>query len=196
MNVFIIITLIFFIILKIYELFFSKSIDPRLLNNQFDINSVNDFIRKETDFEISKWVTANKYQRNANTGDPSFITQMTNSEEIKKRTTAITSMIADKMSPALHAAFNKYYKKNLQKVDNSVSIDVALYEYIARYVFFVFRRLTYDITKTIDSEEYKEVKLSEILNIYIASLEETIYAENNIYLISEEQNNVETITKN
>jgi hypothetical protein len=196
MNVFIIITLIFFIILKIYELFFSKSIDPRLLNNQFDINSVNDFIRKETNFEVSKWITANKYQRNANTGDPSFITQMTNSEEIKKRTTAITSMIADKMSPALHSAFNKYYKKNPQKVDNRVSIDVALYEYIARYVFFVFRRLTYDITKTIDSEEYKEVKLSEILNIYIASLEETIYAENNIYLISEEQNNVETITKN
>jgi hypothetical protein len=192
MNTFIIIALIFFILLKIYELFFSvKNNNPHFNNSQFNIESVNAFIRKEASFEILKWMTTNRFQRNADTGDPSFITQMTNSEEVKKKTSVITNIISEKMSPELHAVFNKYFAKDLSAINNSVAVDISLSEYIARYVFFIFRRLVYDITKTIDSEEYKEIRLNEILNVYIVSLEETIYSENNIYLIAEEHNNVD-----
>jgi hypothetical protein len=124
------------------------------------------------------------------TMDSTFASQLTNSEEIKKRTSVITNLVATKISPDIHSVFNRIYKKNLHKIDKKSSLDVRLREYIARYVFFMFRRLTYDITTLINSNEYNSKKIETILNIYIVALEKTIYDDNKIFLVN--ANNLET----
>jgi hypothetical protein len=191
MNTFIVITLVLIILFKIFELFFPNQKNNSLFSDvKFDITHVNAFIRNETRFEILKWMTTDRFQINASTGNPSIINQMTNSEEIKKKISVITNIIAEKISPELHKAFNKYYRKDLEIIDRKTNIDISLREYIGRYIFHMLRRLTYDITNLIESESLKAVKLNEILNEYIKTLEETIYFENNIYLIHKEQSNV------
>jgi hypothetical protein len=188
MNI-IIFLLFFILLLKIGEIFLFKS-DPKT-PLPFTIDTLNEFIRKETSFEILKWMMESRFQRNANTGDPIFVKQITNSDETKKRVAIITNIIVEKISPDFQKIYNIYYKKEAQKIDRKTIVNISLREYIARYVFFIFRKLTYDITIMINSDEYKSTKLDEILNQYILSLERTIYQDNHIYLISSEQNNVE-----
>jgi hypothetical protein len=187
MNTLIVILMIIGILLKLCELFFLGEKQPKIILEK-NINLVNAFIKKEASFEINKWVLEERFQKLASTGNPTFINQLTNSEEIKKKVAVITNIIAEKMSRELHAIFNVFYKKELKSLDNKIRIDIALREYIARHVFFMFRRISYDITIMINSDQYKSIKLEKILNIYIRSLEETIYYENNIYLIGNEQN--------
>jgi hypothetical protein len=147
---------------------------------------INNFIRREASIEILKWITEGKLIKNTSTKNTSFASQLTSSEEIKKRTASITAIIAEKISPDLHGIFNRIYKKDLERVDNNIHIDLSIREYIARYIFFLFRKLSYDITVLINSSQYKDEQLDSIINRYIVGLEETIYKENNIYLVNNE----------
>jgi hypothetical protein len=145
---------------------------------------VNNFIRREVNIEILKWLLAGRIEKNASTFDTTFIMQITNSEEIKKKTSVITSIVVAKVSPDIHKAFNRVYKRNPVKAGKSLLVDISLQEYIARYVFFMFRKLVYDITTMINSIEYKDKTIESIINMCIMTLEETIYKENNITVIS------------
>jgi hypothetical protein len=147
------------------------------------IKVVDDFIRKETSVEILKWVTLNRTIRDPGTYNLTIVSQLTNSEEIKQRVSVITSIIASKISPDLHIAFNRVYKKENDSIDKKSFIDSALHEYIARYVYFMIRRLSYDLTVLINDASNEDKKMDQIVNLYIVSLEETIYFENGIYLI-------------
>jgi hypothetical protein len=191
MNILIIIAIIIFLVDKITQYvltIFKPEKDNKILEispNDY-MTVINNFIRREASIEILKWVTEGKLIKNTNTRNTSFISQLTSSEEIKKRTASITTIIAEKMSPNLHGIFNRIYKKELEIIDNKVGIDVSIREYIARYIFFLFRRLSYDITVIINSSQYKDEQLDSIINRYIVGLEETIYKENGIYLINNE----------
>jgi hypothetical protein len=189
MNILIIILLVIFLALKVFELFF-KTESPHVVLNE-KISLVNEYIRKEVSFEILRWILGERFQRSPVTGDPVFVKQMTDAEEIKKKTAVITNIIAEKMSSKLRAVFNTFYKKELESIGKRKFIDIALREYIGRYVFFMFRRLSYDITIMINSDSNTSKKLDDILNIYIVSLEKTVYLDNDIYLIGREQINGE-----
>jgi hypothetical protein len=144
---------------------------------------VDEFIRKETSVEILKWVTLNRTIRDPGTYNLTIVSQLTNSDEIKKKVSVITSIIASKISPDLHIAFNRVYKKEIESADKKTFIDSTLHEYIARYVYFMIRRLSYDLTVLINDASNEDKKMDQIVNLYIVSLEETIYSENGIYLI-------------
>jgi hypothetical protein len=147
---------------------------------------VNNFIRKEASIEILQWITERRNEKYTSTMDSTFVSQITNGEEVKKRVSIITNLVAMRMSPEIHAVFNRVHKKNLHKIDKKSSLDIALREYIARYVFFMFRRLTCDIMTLINSVEYESKKIDTILNLYIVGLEKTVYDDNKIVLIKPE----------
>jgi hypothetical protein len=184
--------LIIFILTKIFELIirlFSGHVQKTSVYDNYHahqyIDIINGFIRREVSIEILKWLMEGRVLKDTNTLDTTFINQITNSDEIKKRTSALTNVISTKISPEIHVIFNYVYKKALQYTsDNKSSLDITLQEYIARYVLFMFRRLTYDITTMINAPEYKTKKIEAILNAYIVKLEETIYKENDIYLVN------------
>jgi hypothetical protein len=150
---------------------------------------VNDFIRREAKIELSKWILNSQNIRSAATNDTTLFQQLTNGEIIKGKVSTITNVIAEKMSPDLQTAFNRVYKRELQEVDNKTSIDITLREYVGRYVYFLTRRIVYDLTVLINSEEFGEKTLTDILGPYIKSLEESIYEDNEIYLINYDRNN-------
>jgi hypothetical protein len=181
--------LIIFLVVQIFDFLIkvfiakppSSSYENKPLEYYMDI--VNSFIRKEAAIEILKWLMEGKIEKSTNTMDTTFVSQLTNSEEIKKRTSIITNIIATKVSPDIHVVFNRVYRKNINPIDNKSSIDISLREYIARYIFFMFRRLTYDITIMINSAEFSSKKIETVINAYIVSLEETIYSNDKIYLV-------------
>jgi hypothetical protein len=191
MNILIIISLIIFLLDKIVQYLF-QILKPPQDNKILEIaptdymTTINNFIRREASIEILKWITEGKLIKNANTQNTSFVSQITNSEELKKRTAVITTIIAEKISPNLHGIFNRIYKKEIETIDAHTGIDISLREYIARYIFFLFRRLSYDITVLINSSQYKDEQLDSIINRYVVGLEETIYKENGIYLVNNE----------
>jgi hypothetical protein len=190
MNILLTIALIVFLLDKIIQYIFNffGSNKPKK-ESEVPINNcmmvVNEFIRKEAAIEILKWITEGKILKNTNTQNTALVSQLRDGEEIKKRVSSITSIITSKISPDMHRAFNKVYKAELEKVDDNNFVDIGLHTYIARYIFFLFRKLSYDITVLINSPEYSTEQLDVIINGYIVSLEETIYKENTIYLIND-----------
>jgi hypothetical protein len=163
---------------------------PRDANASYDRNPseylgyINSFIRHEAKIEISKWINDNYSEKSAVTYDTVFFQHVTNSETVKQKVAGITNIIAEKISPELHAVFNKVYKKSLQKVDKNTFIDINLREYIARYVYFMIRKLAYDLTVMINNESNKTKTLSDILNLYIVGIENSIYYDDDIHLIN------------
>jgi hypothetical protein len=145
---------------------------------------VNDFIRKEVSIEILKWLFEGRLEKNPSTFDSTFVMQITNGEEIKRRTSIITNIVSSKISPEIHAMFNRVYRKNLARVDKTTFVDISLQEYIARYIFFMLRKLVYDITVMVNGPDYNDKRIDDILNMYIMNLEESIYKDSNIFVTS------------
>jgi hypothetical protein len=200
MNKEIILTAIFLFVIviinKIVEVIKILSM-PVERKTPFDVNPhkymdyVNDFIRREAKIELSKWILNSQSIKSVATNDTTLFQQLTNGEVVKGKVSAITNIIAEKISPDLHMAFNRVYKREMKDVGNKESIDITLREYIGRYVYFLTRRVAYDLTVLINSDRFGEKRLIDILDPYITSLEESIYKDNDIYLINyNEDNNI------
>jgi hypothetical protein len=144
---------------------------------------VNEFIRLEASIEIEKWITESRYTKNTLTNDSAFISQITSAEEVKKKTTTIALIISEKMSSDLKTAFNRVYKKSLVYIKKSAPVDTVLQEYIGRYVLFLFRRLSHDVTILINDPGNKTKRIDDILNLYLLQLEEAIYKDNGFFLV-------------
>jgi hypothetical protein len=191
MNIFIAILLCFafFIIGIIGSSFFKDKSSAGCVydNNPMEyMNIVNNFIRRESLFEIHKWILEERFQKSGVTGELTIVQDIRNNEVVKKKVAIITTVIAYKMSLDICKSFNKVYQKDMIKINKKESVNNTLHEYIARYVYFIIRRMTHDITAMVNSFEHKDKKLEDVINLYILGLEETIYQENNIFLINNE----------
>jgi hypothetical protein len=188
METAVILGFIIFLVSKIAEVckaFFT----PMPKGTVFDTNPaqymvlVNEFIRREASIEIEKWITESRYTKNTMTNDSAFISQITSAEEVKKKTTTIAIIVSEKMSSDLKTAFNRVYKKTPVYIKKNAPVDTVLQEYIGRYVLFLFRRLSHDVTILINDPANKTKRIDDILNIYLLQLEEAIYKDNGFYLV-------------
>jgi hypothetical protein len=144
----------------------------------------NDFLRREVSFELMKWIMEGRIQKSVVTQDSTFIAQMNDPTELKKRVNIITVIVAEKASNDLQTLFNRFYRPEITTIKGDPRpVDSAMREYIARFVFYMIRRLSYDISLMLSSDEYGDQTLDKIINAYIVSLEETIYRDNGVFLI-------------
>jgi hypothetical protein len=144
---------------------------------------INAFIRRECNYELHKWLIDERFQKSGDTGELTFVQEVTNNEQVKHKVAAMTAIIAEKMSQDLTTIFSKVYKRDIVSIVKEEGVNVTLREYIARYVLFMTRHMVSDIVFMINSDEYTGKKLEDIINLYILGLEGTIYSENNIFLI-------------
>lgn len=160
--------IIFFIIFIILYLFFkslinifisitSASPSSNKIDSSEGIKIVNDFIEKEAYMELFKWIISSsniiyidKITKNFRAG---FLDQMTNSQILNEKLSIISCIIYEKMSKSIKNIFHIYYSEIItRKGKNKDVIDEILMEYIQRYVFFIIRRTTIELTELFNTE--------------------------------------------
>ena len=141
------------------------------------MGAVNEFIRNEAIFEILKWINKDINQKSTN-GTLSFAETIKDAAAITNQVSAMTSIIYIKMGSNIKNAFYRVYETDISEDGE----DVQLIKYISRYLMFMLRRLTIDLTLELDRQRDKD--FSSILKEYILSLENEIYNNNSIYVIS------------
>ena len=184
----IIITVIFYLLMvlgMIYLCFFKRTktvekIDVSKVDVQ--LKDVNAFIKRETLYNFVSWFNSKITVKNMSNSNqsPSLITDLKDPEIIKTKMNAISSYIFITMSSALKASFYAVYNKNAYN-----DPDEMLTTYISRHVMFYIRKVNVDITQLF--QEHKEETTENLLKVYIMTLENEIYKNNNIAVIEEEK---------
>lgn len=145
--------------------------------SEIDVNltDLNKFIKRETLFQVIMWFTSKSNVKNMSTFEHAsvIVSDLKNTEEIKKKVSVITSLIVGNLSPLLIEQFKQVYNINAY----SSSVD-ALSIYVSRMVLFYFRKINTDITVLIETNSNRSV--DSIVKMYTLSIENEIYKDNNI----------------
>lgn len=140
-----------------------------------DLTDLNKFIKRETLFQVIMWFTSKSNVKNMSTFEHAsvIVSDLKNTDEIKKKVSVITSLIVGNLSPLLIEQFKQVYNINAY----SSPVD-ALSIYVSRMVLFYFRKINTDITVLIETNSNRSV--DSIIKMYTLSIENEIYKDNNI----------------
>lgn len=139
-----------------------------------DLTDLNKFIKRETLFQVIMWFTNKSNVKNMSTFEHAsvIVSDLKNTEEIKKKVSVITSLIVGNLSPLLIEQFKQVYNINAY----SSPVD-ALSIYVSRMVLFYFRKINTDITVLVETSNRS---VDSIIKMYTLSIENEIYKDNNI----------------
>ena len=153
--------------------------------SEVDVNltDLNKFIKRETLFQIIMWFTSKSNVKNMSSFEHAsvIVSDLKNTEEIKKKVSVITSLIVGNLSPLLIEQFKRVYTINAY----SSPVDV-LSLYVSRMVLFYFRKINTDITVLIETNS--NISVDSIIKTYTLSIENEIYKDNNIETITTNDN--------
>lgn len=153
---------------------------PELVVPKVDVtlSDVNEFIKRETLFNFISWFNSKVTVKNMSNPDQasSLITDLKTPEIIQQKMQTITAYIQSTMSPALKASFYAVYNR-----DAYADPDEMLTTYIARHVMFYIRKVNVDITELFTSNPNDPT--DKLLKLYVISLENEIYKNNDIEVI-------------
>lgn len=153
---------------------------PELVVPKVDVtlSDVNEFIKRETLFNFISWFNSKVTVKNMSNPDQasSLITDLKTPEIIQQKMQTITAYIQSTMSPALKASFYAVYNR-----DAYTDPDEMLTTYIARHVMFYIRKVNVDITELFTSNPNDPT--DKLLKLYVISLENEIYKNNDIEVI-------------
>lgn len=159
---------------------YTKSRSPELVVPKVDVtlSDVNEFIKRETLFSFISWFNAKVTVKNMSNPDQasSLITDLKTPEIIQQKMQTVTAYIQTTMSPALKASFYAVYNRDAYR-----DPDEMLTTYIARHVMFYIRRVNVDITELFTSNPNDST--DKLLKLYVISLENEIYKNNDIEVI-------------
>lgn len=145
--------------------------------SEVDVNltDLNKFIKRETLFQVIMWFTSKSNVKNMSTFEHAsvIVSDLKNTDEIKKKVSVITSLIVGNLSPLLIEQFKQVYNINAY----SSPVD-ALSIYVSRMVLFYFRKINTDITVLVETNSNRSV--DSIIKMYTLSIENEIYKDNNI----------------
>jgi len=142
------------------------------------LKQVNAFIRKESAFELFKWINNSVSVKNAN-GASIFAEKIKDSAAVSKQVGIMTTIIYVRMSSHIKNAFYRVYGKDCDDYDGE---DKAIFDYITRWVMFAVRRITLDLTLLL--QDKPDTNFDDIVKQYILQLEIEIHKNNDIYLLS------------
>ena len=150
------------------------------------LTDLNKFIKRETLFQVIMWFTSKSNVKNMSSSDHAsvIVSDLKNTEEIKKKVSVITSLIVGNLSPLLIEQFKQVYNINAY----SSPVD-ALSIYVSRMVLFYFRKINTDITVLVETNSNKSV--DSVIKLYTLSIENEIYKDNNIETTSDDVENDE-----
>jgi len=183
-----IINIIFYIAILILLSFILYFIIKRKPIVKYDVSEVdvnltdlNKFIKRETLFQIIMWFTSKSNVKNMSSFEHAsvIVSDLKNTDEIKKKVSVITSLIVGNLSPLLIEQFKRVYNINAY----SSPVD-ALSIYVSRMVLFYFRKINTDITMLIETDSNRSV--DSIIKMYTLSIENEIYKDNNIETITKD----------
>ena len=151
-----------------------------------DLTDLNKFIKRETLFQVIMWFTSKSNVKNMSSSDHAsvIVSDLKNTEEIKKKVSVITSLIVGNLSPLLIEQFKQVYNINAY----SSPVD-ALSIYVSRMVLFYFRKINTDITVLVETNSNRSV--DSVIKLYTLSIENEIYKDNNIETTSDDVENDE-----
>lgn len=159
---------------------YTKLRSPELVVPKVDVtlSDVNEFIKRETLFSFISWFNAKVTVKNMSNPDQasSLITDLKTPEIIQQKMQTVTAYIQTTMSPALKASFYAVYNRDAYR-----DPDEMLTTYIARHVMFYIRRVNVDITELFTSNSNDPT--DKLLKLYVISLENEIYKNNDIEVI-------------
>ena len=159
---------------------YTKLRSPELVVPKVDVtlSDVNEFIKRETLFSFISWFNAKVTVKNMSNPDQasSLITDLKTPEIIQQKMQTVTVYIQTTMSPALKASFYAVYNRDAYR-----DPDEMLTTYIARHVMFYIRRVNVDITELFTSNPNNPT--DKLLKLYVISLENEIYKNNDIEVI-------------
>lgn len=159
---------------------YTKLQSPELVVPKVDVtlSDVNEFIKRETLFNFISWFNSKVTVKNMSNPDQasSLITDLKTPEIIQQKMQTITAYIQSTMSPALKASFYAVYNR-----DAYTDPDEMLTTYIARHVMFYIRKVNVDITELFTSNPNDPT--DKLLKLYVISLENEIYKNNDIEII-------------
>ena len=159
---------------------YTKLRSPELVVPKVDVtlSDVNEFIKRETLFSFISWFNAKVTVKNMSNPDQasSLITDLKTPEIIQQKMQTVTAYIQTTMSPALKASFYAVYNRDAYR-----DPDEMLTTYIARHVMFYIRRVNVDITELFTSNPNDPT--DKLLKLYVISLENEIYKNNDIEVI-------------
>lgn len=150
------------------------------------LTDLNKFIKRETLFQVIMWFTSKSNVKNMSSSDHAsvIVSDLKNTEEIKKKVSVITSLIVGNLSPLLIEQFKQVYNINAY----SSPVD-ALSIYVSRMVLFYFRKINTDITVLVETNSNRSV--DSVIKLYTLSIENEIYKDNNIETTSDDVENDE-----
>ena len=153
-----------------------------------DLTDLNKFIKRETLFQVIMWFTSKSNVKNMSSSSfdhaSVIVSDLKNTEEIKKKVSVITGLIVGNLSPLLIEQFKQVYNINAY----SSPVD-ALSIYVSRMVLFYFRKINTDITVLVETNSNKSV--DSVIKLYTLSIENEIYKDNNIETTSDDVENDE-----
>lgn len=159
---------------------YTKLQSPELVVPKVDVtlSDVNEFIKRETLFSFISWFNSKVTVKNMSNPDQtsSLITDLKTPEIIQQKMQTVTAYIQITMSPALKASFYTVYNR-----DAYHDTDEMLTTYIARHVMFYIRKVNVDITELFTSNPKDPT--DKLLKLYVISLENEIYKNNDIEVI-------------
>lgn len=159
---------------------YTKLQSPELVVPKVDVtlSDVNEFIKRETLFSFISWFNSKVTVKNMSNPDQasSLITDLKTPETIQQKMQTITAYIQTTMSPALKASFYAVYNRDAYR-----DPDEMLTTYIARHVMFYIRKVNVDITELFTSSPNDST--DKLLKLYVISLENEIYKNNDIEVI-------------
>lgn len=159
---------------------YTKLQSPELVVPKADVtlSDVNEFIKRETLFSFISWFNSKVTVKNMSNPDQasSLITDLKTPETIQQKMQTITVYIQTTMSPALKASFYAVYNRDAYR-----DPDEMLTTYIARHVMFYIRKVNVDITELFTSSPNDST--DKLLKLYVISLENEIYKNNDIEVI-------------
>jgi len=172
--------LVLIILLATLYVIYTKLRSPELVVPKIDVtlSDVNEFIRRETLFSFISWFNSKVTVKNMSNPDQasSLITDLKTPEIIQQKMQTITAYIQATMSPALKASFYAVYNRDAYR-----DPDEMLTTYIARHVMFYIRKVNVDITELFTSNQNDPT--DKLLKLYVISLENEIYKNNDIEVI-------------
>lgn len=159
---------------------YTKLQSPELVVPKVDVtlSDVNEFIKRETLFSFISWFNSKVTVKNMSNPDQtsSLITDLKTPEIIQQKMQTVTAYIQTTMSPALKASFYAVYNRDAYR-----DTDEMLTTYIARHVMFYIRKVNVDITELFTSNPKDPT--DKLLKLYVISLENEIYKNNDIEVI-------------
>jgi len=160
-----------------------KQQEPIVPKVDVTLSSVNYFIRREVLFDFISWFNSKiavKHMGNPNQSS-TLIGELKDPDIIQKKMQVLTMKILATMSPSLKYQFYSVYDKRAYDDPDSM-----LSSYISRQIMFYIRRANVDITAMFTNNP--EDSTDKLLKLYIISLENEIYKNNNIDILSNSDN--------